>query len=87
MAGVAVVGEDDNVVPALLQPNRRIDDQPLSAADAQIRMEEDNCASRRAGRRRGVHLRRHFEVLVTLEMQLQGSLTGRSLKSFTTFVW
>lgn len=39
-----MVGEDDNVVSALLQPNGRIDNQALSTADAQVRVEEDDCA-------------------------------------------
>lgn len=34
--------EDGDFVPACLQTNRGIDDQPLRAADAQVRVEEDD---------------------------------------------
>lgn len=44
VAAIAMIRKDDNVVSALLQPNRRIDNQPLSTSNAQIRMEEDDCA-------------------------------------------
>jgi hypothetical protein len=39
---VAVAREDDNAVPALLQPDGRIHHQPLGAPDAQVRVQEDN---------------------------------------------
>lgn len=39
-----MIRKDDNVVSALLQPNRRINNQPLSTSNAQIRMEKDDCA-------------------------------------------
>lgn len=44
VVAIAMIRKDDNVVSALLQPNRRINNQALSAANAQIRMKEDNCA-------------------------------------------
>lgn len=44
VVAIAMIRKDDNVVSALLQPNRRIDNQPLSAANAQVRMKKDDCA-------------------------------------------
>jgi len=61
--GVAVVGEDDDAVAALLQADGGVDDEPLGAADAQVRVEEDDgagaaaAAAAAAGGRRA--LRRH----------------------------
>lgn len=59
VVAIAMVGKDDNVVSALLQPNRRIDNQPLRTADAQVGMEEDDCAV--LGSRPSVCLQRHGE--------------------------
>jgi hypothetical protein len=44
VVAIAMIRKDDNVVSALLQPNRCIDYQPLSATNAQVRVEEDDCA-------------------------------------------
>jgi hypothetical protein len=44
MAAIAMVGEDDNVVSALLQSNSRINNQPLSTTNAQVGMEKDDCS-------------------------------------------
>lgn len=38
---IAVVREDDDLVPPLLEADGRVDDQPLGAADAQVWVEED----------------------------------------------
>jgi hypothetical protein len=54
-----MVSKDDNVVSALLQPNRRIDNQPLSTANAQVRMEKYDCAL--LSSRPSVCLQRHGE--------------------------
>lgn len=59
MARIAVVRENNHMVSLLLQPNRRIDNQPLSAANPQIRMEKHDCALRRARDRVQVSRRRH----------------------------
>lgn len=42
MAGVAVAREDDDPVSAVLHADGGIDDQALSAADAQVGMQEDD---------------------------------------------
>jgi hypothetical protein len=42
--GVAVVGEDDDAVAALLQAHGGVDDEAFGAADAQVRVEEDEGA-------------------------------------------
>lgn len=42
VGGVAVVGEDDDSVAALLEADGGIDDETFSAADAEVGMEEDD---------------------------------------------
>jgi hypothetical protein len=42
MVWVAMVGEDDNFVPALLKANGGIDDEALSTTNAQVGVEEDD---------------------------------------------
>lgn len=43
VAGVAVVGKDDDAMAAFLQADSSVDDEAFSAADAQVWMEEDDC--------------------------------------------
>lgn len=42
MARIAVIRENNDLVAPTLQPNRRIHDQALRTADAQVRVEEDD---------------------------------------------
>lgn len=46
MARVAVAREDDDLVSAVLHADGGIDDQALSAADAQVGMQEDDSLAR-----------------------------------------
>lgn len=48
VGGVAVRRVDGDLVPAVLQPHGGVDDEPLCAADAQVRMEEDDVLHRPA---------------------------------------
>jgi hypothetical protein len=41
VGGIAVAREDDDPVPALLQSDRRIHDQPLGASDPEVRVQKD----------------------------------------------
>lgn len=40
-----MVGEDDDAVAAPLQADGGVDDEALGAADAEVRVEEDDCAA------------------------------------------
>lgn len=42
MLGVAVGGEDGDLVAEVLQADGGVDDETLSAANAQVRVEEDD---------------------------------------------
>lgn len=48
---IAVVGEDDDFVAAGLEADCCVDDEAFRAADAEVRMEEDDCAAGEGGRR------------------------------------
>ena len=71
MVRVAVVGEDDDAVAAFLEANGGINDQALGAANAQVRVEEDD----------GTLVLLAFILKLVSEPLLGPSLGGGSLAS------
>lgn len=49
VVGVAVRGVDGDAVPAGLQREGRVDDEPLRAADTQVRVDDDDVGALEAG--------------------------------------